>query len=121
MKLLAFTASFGLVAACAIPSLAAADAEPVGATAGLALFGVLMLGVCIAAWGAMGQRAGVAPGHWLSACAGAICSATLHASLALALAMLAAYPGLPFNASAACAPGVALLLPRLFQAAARRQ
>ena len=119
--MIAFSLGFILPSLLAIPSLAAADAEPVGATAGLALFGVLMLGVCIAAWGAMGQRAGVAPGRWLSACAGAICSATLYASLALALAMLAAYPGRPFIASAACAAGVALLLPRLFQAAARRQ
>jgi hypothetical protein len=91
----------------------------------LALFGALVLGVCIAACGAMAQRAGVAPGHRLSACAGAICSVALYASLALALALalavLAASPGAAFLASVVCAASVTMLLPPMLQAAARQR
>lgn len=121
MKIPAFAASFVLVGACTVPSMTAADAEPIGAAASLALFGGLMLGVCIAAFGAAARRVGVAHGHRLSACAGILCSVVLYGSFALAFATPSITPTLAYAASAVCALGTALLLPRLLQTAAARR
>ena len=118
MKILAFAASFGLVAACAVPSMAAADAEPLGAAASLYLFGALILAVCLAAFGALARRAGVVHGHWLSACAGALCGVVLYGSFTLAFALQSISPPLAYAASALCATGAALLLPGLLKAVA---
>ena len=119
MKILAFAASFGLMAACAVPSMAAADAEPIGAAASLYLFGALMLGVCIAAFGALARRVDVAHGHWLSACAGALCGAVLYGSFALAFATQSITASIAYAASALCAASAALLLPSLLKRVAR--
>ena len=107
MKILAFAASFGLVAACAVPSMAAADAEPIGAAASLYLFG------------ALARCMDVAHGHWLSACVGALCGAVLYGSFALAFATQSITASFAYAASALCAASAALLLPGLLKRVAR--
>ena len=118
--MIAFSLGFILTSLLAVPSLAAADAEPIGAAASLYLFGVLMLGVCIAAFGALARRVDVAHGHWLSSCAGALCGAVLYGSFALAFATQSITASLAYAASAVCAASAALLLPGLLKAVARQ-
>ncbi|PKV44820.1 hypothetical protein CLU92_2173 [Janthinobacterium sp. 61] len=117
--MIAFSLGFILTSLLAVPSLAAADAEPIGAAASLYLFGVLMLGVCIAAFGALARRVDVAHGHWLSSCAGALCGAVLYGSFALAFATPSITASIAYAASALCAAGAALLLPGLLKRVAR--
>lgn len=120
MKALFFAAGFALAAACAVPPMAAADAEPLGAAASLYLFGVLILGVCLAVVGALERRRAAAIGRLPSACAGALCSVVLYGSFTLAFAMQSITPLLAYAASALCATGVALLLPGLLKAVAHQ-
>ncbi|TDY34928.1 hypothetical protein [Janthinobacterium sp. 75] len=117
--MIAFSLGFILTSLLAVPSLAAADAEPIGAAASLYLFGVLMLGVCIAAFGALARRVDVAHGHWLSSCAGALCGAVLYGSFALAFATPSITASIAYAASALCAASAALLLPGLLKRVAR--
>ena len=117
--MIAFSLGFILTSLLAVPSMAAADAEPIGAAASLYLFGVLMLGVCIAAFGALARRVDVAHGHWLSACVGALCGAVLYGSFALAFATPSITASLAYAASALCAASAALLLPGLLKRVAR--
>ena len=111
--MIAFSLGFILTSLLAVPSLAAADAEPIGAAASLYLFGVLMLG------GALARRVDVAHGHWLSSCAGALCGAVLYGSFALAFATPSITASIAYAASALCAAGAALLLPGLLKRVAR--
>lgn len=117
--MIAYSLGFILTSLLAVPSLAAADAEPIGAAASLYLFGVLMLGVCIAAFGALARRVDVAHGHWLSSCAGALCGAVLYGSFALAFATPSITASIAYAASALCAASAALLLPGLLKRVAR--
>lgn len=117
--MIAYSLGFILASLLAVPPMAAADAEPIGAAASLYLFGVLMLGVCIAAFGALARRVDVAHGHWLSSCAGALCGAVLYGSFALAFATPSITASLAYAASALCAAGAALLLPGLLKRVAR--
>ncbi len=117
--MIAFSLGFILASLLAVPPMAAADAEPIGAAASLYLFGVLMLGVCIAAFGALARRVDVAHGHWLSSCAGALCGAVLYGSFALAFATPSITASIAYAASALCAAGAALLLPGLLKRVAR--
>lgn len=117
--MIAFSLGFILTSLLAVPPMAAADAEPIGAAASLYLFGVLMLGVCIAAFGALARRVDVAHGHWLSSCAGALCGAVLYGSFALAFATPSITASIAYAASALCAAGAALLLPGLLKRVAR--
>lgn len=117
--MIAFSLGFILTSLLAVPPMAAADAEPIGAAASLYLFGVLMLGVCIAAFGALARRVDVAHGHWLSSCAGALCGAVLYGSFALAFATPSITASLAYAASALCAASAALLLPGLLKRVAR--
>lgn len=117
--MIAFSLGYILTSLLAVPSLAAADAEPIGAAASLYLFGVLMLGVCIAAFGALARRVDVAHGHWLSSCAGALCGAVLYGSFALAFATPSITASIAYAASALCAASAALLLPGLLKRVAR--
>ena len=117
--MIAFSLGFILTSLLAVPSLAAADAEPIGAAASLYLFGALMLGVCIAAFGALARRVDVAHGHWLSACVGALCGAVLYGSFALAFATPSITASFAYAASALCAASAALLLPGLLKRVAR--
>jgi len=117
--MIAYSLGFILASLLAVPPMAAADAEPIGAAASLYLFGVLMLGVCIAAFGALARRVDVAHGHWLSSCAGALCGAVLYGSFALAFATPSITASIAYAASALCAAGAALLLPGLLKRVAR--
>lgn len=117
--MIAYSLGYILTSLLAVPSLAAADAEPIGAAASLYLFGVLMLGVCIAAFGALARRVDVAHGHWLSSCAGALCGAVLYGSFALAFATPSITASIAYAASALCAASAALLLPGLLKRVAR--
>lgn len=117
--MIAYSLGFILASLLAVPPMAAADAEPIGAAASLYLFGVLMLGVCIAAFGALARRVDVAHGHWLSACAGALCGAVLYGSFALAFATPSITASIAYAASALCAASAALLLPGLLKRVAR--
>lgn len=117
--MIAYSLGFILASLLAVPPMAAADAEPIGAAASLYLFGVLMLGVCIAAFGALARRVDVAHGHWLSSCAGALCGAVLYGSFALAFATPSITASLAYAASALCAASAALLLPGLLKRVAR--
>ena len=120
MRPLLFAAGFAVVAACAVPSMAATDAEPIGAAATLYLFGALVLGICIAAFGTVAQRRNATIGRLPSACAGALCGVMLYGSFALAFSTPSITPVLAYAASALCATGAALLLPRLLKAVARQ-
>lgn len=117
--MIAYSLGFILASLLAVPPMAAADAEPIGAAASLYLFGVLMLGVCIAAFGALARRVDVAHGHWLSSCAGALCGAVLYGSFALAFATPSITASIAYAASALCAASAALLLPGLLKRVAR--
>jgi hypothetical protein len=117
--MIAYSLGFILASLLAVPPMAAADAEPIGAAASLYLFDVLMLGVCIAAFGALARRVDVAHGHWLSSCAGALCGAVLYGSFSLAFATPSITASIAYAASALCAASAALLLPGLLKRVAR--